>query len=75
MYKDIEKIIQHNPQKYITSEGRDDLSNHKLTNSEIEYDQFCCSDCTKSLCLENKNKISALEKVPIPCVPWHTGDR
>ena len=48
MYREIEKIIQHDSQKYITSEGGDDLSNQKLTNFEIEYDQFCCLDCTKS---------------------------
>ena len=42
------------------SEGGEDLSNQKWTNCEIEYDQFCCSDCTKSLCLEIKNKMSAL---------------
>ena len=27
MYRDTEKIIQHDSQKYITSEGREDLSN------------------------------------------------
>ena len=42
MYRDIEKIIQHDSQKYIISEGVEDLSNQKLTSCEIEYDQFCC---------------------------------
>ena len=42
MYRDTEKSINNDSQKYITSEGRDDLSNHKQTNSEIEYDKFCC---------------------------------
>ena len=51
MYRDIKKIIQHDSQKYITSEGEDNLSDQKWTNCEIEYDQFCWSDCTKSLCL------------------------
>ena len=60
MYRDIEKIIQNDSQKYITSEGGEDLSNQKLTNCDIEYDQFCCSDCNKSLCLEIKNKMSVL---------------
>ena len=41
------KIIQHDSQKYITSEGGDDLSNQKWNDCEIEYDKFCCSDCTK----------------------------
>ena len=55
MYGDIEQIIQQDSQKYITSKGGDKLSNHKWTNCDIEYDQVCCSDCTKSLCLEIKN--------------------
>ena len=63
MYIDIDKIIQHDSQKYITSEGGDDLSNQKWTNSEIEYDQFCCSDCTNSSCLNIKKKMSVLEKL------------
>ena len=49
--------------KYITSEGGDYLSNHKLTHCEIVYDQFCCLDCTKSLCLEIKNKMSVINKL------------
>ena len=47
MYRDIEKIIQHDSYKYITSEGGENLSNQKLTHCDIEYDQFCCSYCTK----------------------------
>ena len=57
MYKDIEKIIHQDSQKYITSEGENILSNHKLTNYEIEYDHVCCSDCTKYLFLVNKKMI------------------
>ena len=34
-----------------------------MTNCEIEYDQFCYSDCTKSLCLEIKKKIIVLDKL------------
>ena len=63
MYRYIENIILHYSQKYITSEGGDNLSNQKFTNCEIEYDQFCCSDCTESLCLEIKKKMSVLEKL------------
>ena len=37
-------------------------TNQKWTNFEIEYAQFCCSDCTKSLCLDIKNKMSVIEK-------------
>ena len=62
MYRDIEQIIQHHSHKYITSEGGENLSNQKLTNCEIEYSQFCCSDCTKSLCFKIKKKMSALKK-------------
>ena len=63
MYRDIEKIIQQDPQKYIASEGGDILSNNKLTNCDIEYHQFCCSDCIKSLCLEIKKEMIALDKL------------
>ena len=63
MYRDIEKIIQHDSQKYITSEDGDDLSDHKWTNCEIEYDHFCFSYCDKSFFLDIKKKMSALEKL------------
>ena len=63
MYRDIEQIIHQDSQKYINSEGGYNLSNHKLTHCEIEYDQFCCSDCAQLLCLEIKNKMSALKKL------------
>ena len=60
MYRDIEKSFSMIPK---TSEGGDNLSNQKWTNGDIEYDQFFCSDCTKSLCLGIKNKMSALKKL------------
>ena len=41
IYRDIEIFIQHDSQKYITPECADDLSNQKLTNCDIESDQFC----------------------------------
>ena len=63
MHRDIEKIIQLDSQKYIISEGGDDLSNQKWTNCDIEYDQYLCSDCNKSLCIEVKNKVSVLDKL------------
>ena len=47
MYREIENIIQNDSQKYITSEGEEDLSNQKCSNCEIDYNLFCCSDCTK----------------------------
>ena len=47
MYRDIEKIIQHDSYKCITSEGGEDLSDQKWTNCDIEYDQFYCSNCNK----------------------------
>ena len=63
MYRDIEQIIQRPSHKYITSEGKGNLSNQKWTNFDIEYDQFCCSYCDKSLCLQIKKKMSALAKL------------
>ena len=63
IYRDIENIIKNDSQKYITSEGGEDLLNHKLTHCGIDYDVFPCSDCTKLLCLEVKKKKSALEKL------------
>ena len=62
MYKEINNIIQHDSQKYITSEGVEDLSDHKLTHCNIDYDISCCSYCTKSLCLEIKKKMCDLDK-------------
>ena len=47
LYREIENIIQHYSQKYITSEVEEDLSNQKWTNCELDYGLFCCSDCTK----------------------------
>ena len=63
IYREIENIIQHDSQKYIASEGGEDLSIQKLTNCEIDYDLFCCSDYNKSLCLEIKKKCFSLEKL------------
>ena len=63
LYRDIETIIKNDSRKCITSEGGEYLLNQKLTNCEIDYDIYCCSDCTKSLCLEIKKKESALKKI------------
>ena len=49
-YRDIENIIKNDSQKYITSEGGEDLLNQKSTNCDIDYDLYRCSDCTKLLC-------------------------
>ena len=46
-----------------TSVGGGDLLNHKLTNCEIDCDMYRCSDCTKLLCLEIKNKRKSLDKL------------
>ena len=63
MYRDIVKIIQQDTHKYITSEGREGLSSGKSINCEIDYDLFCCPDCTESLCLDIKKKMNVLEKL------------
>ena len=41
LYRDIENIIKNDSRKQITSEGGEDLLNHKLTNFDIDYDQLC----------------------------------
>ena len=56
MYKEIERSFIMTNNKNITSECGDDLSDQKKTNFDIEYDQFCCSDCTKLLYLKIKIK-------------------
>ena len=56
LYRDIENIIKNDSREFITSEGGEDLLNHQLTNCEIDYDLYCCSDYTKSLCSEIKTK-------------------
>ena len=33
-----------------------------MTNCDITYDELCCRDCTKSLCLDIKKKMSNKEK-------------
>ena len=52
LYRDIETIIQNGSQKCFTSEGGKDLLNQILTNCDIDYHQYRCSDCNKSFCLE-----------------------
>ena len=74
MYRDIEKIIQRDSHKYITSEGREGLSTQKLTNCEIEYDLYCCSDFTKSLCLYMKKKMNVLDKLHLLVKTLHMND-
>ena len=40
MYSNIEKIIQHDSQNYITSEGGDNQSNQIWTHCVIAYNKF-----------------------------------
>ena len=47
LYREIATFIKIDSPKCITSEDGEDLLNQKLTNSEIDYDLFRCSDCTK----------------------------
>ena len=56
LYREIATIIKNDLSKCITSEGGEYLLHQKITNCDIDYDQYHCSDCTKSLCLEIKNK-------------------
>ena len=52
LYREIENIIKNDSRNYITSDGGEDLLNQKLNHCEIYYDLYCCSDCTKLLCLD-----------------------
>ena len=47
LYREIATIIKNYSQKCINSDGGEDLLNQKLTHCDIEYEQDCCSDCTK----------------------------
>ena len=62
IYRYFEGIIQQDSHRYITWKENEGLKNHKSTNYEIEYDLFCCQDCTKWLCLYIKKKMYILEK-------------
>ena len=46
-----------------TPQENEFLTTHKITNCDIEYDLFCCQDCTESLCLDIKGKNYVLEKL------------
>ena len=63
LYREIATIIKNNSPKCVTSEGGEDLSNKTLTNCKIDYDQYRCSDCTKSLFLAIKNKNKLLDQL------------
>ena len=49
MYGDNENIVQQESHKYTTPEVNEGLLTQKLKNCEMEYDLFCCQDCTKPL--------------------------
>ena len=63
MYRDIEKLFSMTHRNTSLRKGGDNLSNQKLTNCDIEYDQFSCLYYTKSLCLVVKKKMNVLEKL------------
>ena len=56
LYREIASIVKNDSPKCITPEGGEDLLHQELTNCEIDYDKYHCSDCSQSLCLEIKNK-------------------
>ena len=60
--------------KHLQTFPWEDLSYQKLTNCEIKYDQSCFSDCTKSLCLDIKNKISVIEEIYILVKTFNMND-
>ena len=63
LYREIIIITKNDSPNCITPEGGEDLLHQKLTNCKIDYDQYRCSDCTKSLCLEIKNKRKSPDKL------------
>ena len=48
-----------------TPEGGEYLLHQELTYCEIDYDQYHCSYCSQSLCLEINNKRKSLDKLYI----------
>ena len=62
LYREIKTIIKNDSPKCITSEGVEDLLHQKLTNCKINYDQYHCSDCSQSFCLDIKDKRTYLDK-------------
>ena len=63
LYREITTIITNDSPNCITPEVREDLLHQELTNYDIYYDQYHCSECSQSLCLEIKNKIKSLYKL------------
>ena len=49
LYREIATIIKKDSPNCITPEGGEDLLHQELTNYEIDYDQYRCSDCSQSL--------------------------
>ena len=65
MYREIASIVKNDSPNCGTPEGGEDLLHQELTNCEIDYYQYHCSDCSQSLCLDIKNKIKYLDKLYI----------
>ena len=62
MYREIASIVKNDSLNCGTTEGGEDLLHQELTNCDIDYDQYYCSDCSQSLCFEIKNKRKSLDK-------------
>ena len=63
MYREIASIVKNDSPNCITQEGVEDLLHQEFTNCDIDYDQYHCSYCSQSLCLEIKNKRKSLDKL------------
>ena len=63
LYREIASIVKKDSPNCGTPEGGEDLLHQELTNCDIDYDQYHCSDCSQLLCLEIKNKIKSLDKL------------
>ena len=63
MYIEIASIVKNDSPNCGTPEGGEDLLHQELTNCKIDYDQYHCSNCSQSLCLEIKNKRKSQDKL------------
>ena len=51
LYIEIASIVKNDLPNCDTPEGGEDLLHQELTNCDIDYDQYNCSDCSQLLCL------------------------
>ena len=47
LYREIASIVKNDSSNCITPEGGEYVLHQELTNCEIDYDQYHCSDCSQ----------------------------